>query len=233
MKVMLDSGAFAPTRAHKTDAGLDLRSPICIEVPANGSAVIDTGVHVELPNGTVGFLKSKSGLNVKNDITSEGVISQFSKEYYQLIVTAADIFDTDSGSAVSIPTDRALKQHSVPDEIFDRCSSLSDEGIEELKTFPAIICSEKLDRYYADVDAKHMAIFAYIRKIKKCRKEIKIYYTPLQMIPLRILCENPIDYGIDVDCALSDFNVTAWTVHKINLFEAFDDTGIRGVPTPM
>ena len=160
-------------------------------------------------------------------------VSQFSKEYYQLIVTAADIFDTDSGSAVSIPTDRALKQHSVPDEIFDRCSSLSDEGIEELKTFPAIICSEKLDRYYADVDAKHMAIFAYIRKIKKCRKEIKIYYTPLQMIPLRILCENPIDYGIDVDCALSDFNVTAWTVHKINLFEAFDDTGIRGVPTPM
>ena len=74
MKFTLDSGAFAPTRAHKTDAGLDLRSPICIEVPANGSAVIDTGIHVELPNGTVGFLKSKSGLNVKHDITSEGVI---------------------------------------------------------------------------------------------------------------------------------------------------------------
>lgn len=74
MKVMLDSGAFAPTRAHKTDAGLDLRSPICIEVPANGSAVIDTGIHIELPNGTVGFLKSKSGLNVNHDITSDGVI---------------------------------------------------------------------------------------------------------------------------------------------------------------
>ena len=74
MKVMLDSGAFAPTRAHKTDAGLDLRSPICIEVPANGSAVIDTGVHIELPNGTVGFLKSKSGLSVNHDITSDGVI---------------------------------------------------------------------------------------------------------------------------------------------------------------
>ena len=74
MKVMLDSGAFAPTRAHKTDAGLDLRSPICVKVPARGSVVIDTGVHVELPNGTVGFLKSKSGLNVNHDITSDGVI---------------------------------------------------------------------------------------------------------------------------------------------------------------
>ena len=59
MKFTLDSGAFAPTRAHKTDAGLDLRSPICVKVPARGSVVIDTGVHVELPNGTVGFLKSK------------------------------------------------------------------------------------------------------------------------------------------------------------------------------
>ena len=74
MKVMLDSGAFAPTRAHKNDAGLDLRSPICIEVPAKGSAVIDTGVHVELLAGTAGFLKSKSGLNVNHDITSDGVI---------------------------------------------------------------------------------------------------------------------------------------------------------------
>ena len=74
MKVMLDNGAFAPTRAHKTDAGLDLRSPICIEVPAKGSVVIDTGVHVELPCGTAGFLKSKSGLNVNHDITSDGVI---------------------------------------------------------------------------------------------------------------------------------------------------------------
>lgn len=74
MKVKLDQGAFAPTRAHKTDAGLDLRSPISVEVPARGSVVIDTGVHIELPNGTVGFLKSKSGLNVKHDITSEGVI---------------------------------------------------------------------------------------------------------------------------------------------------------------
>ena len=74
MKVMLDSGAFAPTRAHKTDAGLDLRSPIGGKVPARGSVVIDTGVHVELPIGTVGFLKSKSGLNVNHDITSDGVI---------------------------------------------------------------------------------------------------------------------------------------------------------------
>lgn len=74
MNVMLDEKALMPIRAHETDAGLDLLSPCDVVVPERGSAVIDTGVHIELPNGTAGFLKSKSGLNVKYGITSEGVI---------------------------------------------------------------------------------------------------------------------------------------------------------------
>ena len=74
MKIMLDDGAFAPVRAHETDAGLDLRTPTEVTVPARGSVVIDTGIHVAIPNGYAGFLKSKSGLNVGNGIVSEGVI---------------------------------------------------------------------------------------------------------------------------------------------------------------
>ena len=74
MKVKLDSVAYSPERAHRQDAGLDLRSPVAVEIEAHGSAVIDTGVHVQIPFGQVGFLKSKSGLNVRYGITSEGVI---------------------------------------------------------------------------------------------------------------------------------------------------------------
>lgn len=74
MKVKLDEGAYMPERAHTTDAGADLRTPHDVIVPAKGSVVIDTGVHIELPPNTVGMLKSKSGLNVKHGITSEGVI---------------------------------------------------------------------------------------------------------------------------------------------------------------
>jgi dUTP pyrophosphatase len=74
MKIKLDNGAYMPTRAHETDAGLDLYAMETQVVPARGSAVFDTGVHIELPNGTVGMLKSKSGLNVNHGLTSEGVI---------------------------------------------------------------------------------------------------------------------------------------------------------------
>ena len=74
MKIKLDDGTKMPTRAHPTDAGLDLYARETQIVPAKGSALFDTGVHVELPVGTVGMLKSKSGLNVKHGLTSEGVI---------------------------------------------------------------------------------------------------------------------------------------------------------------
>lgn len=76
MKIKLDRGAFVPERAHSTDAGADLRSPIDTVIPARGSRVIDTGVHIQLPHGYVGMLKSKSGLHVKHGITSEGVIDE-------------------------------------------------------------------------------------------------------------------------------------------------------------
>ena len=74
MKVMLDDGAYMPTRAHSMDAGLDLYSPVDVMIMPQANAVIDTGVHVELPPGSVGFLKSKSGLNVRHGILGEGVI---------------------------------------------------------------------------------------------------------------------------------------------------------------
>lgn len=74
MKVVLDTGAYMPKYAHEQDAGADLRSPFACIVPKHSSATIDTGVHIDIPNGFVGMLKSKSGLNVKNGITSEGVI---------------------------------------------------------------------------------------------------------------------------------------------------------------
>lgn len=74
MKVKLDPGAIMPTRAHETDAGADLYAMTAQIVPARESAVFDTGVHIEIPAGYVGMIKSKSGLNVKHGLTSEGVI---------------------------------------------------------------------------------------------------------------------------------------------------------------
>lgn len=74
MKIKLDPGAKMPTRAHKLDAGLDLYSREDAVVYAGGSWPFDTGVHIEIPEGYVGFVKSKSGLMVNNEITTDGTV---------------------------------------------------------------------------------------------------------------------------------------------------------------
>lgn len=82
MKIKLDEGAYMPERAHDTDAGLDLKSMEDKVVPAGGSAIFDTGVHVKLPLFhmgyedaiTAGIIKSKSGLYFKHGIIATGTV---------------------------------------------------------------------------------------------------------------------------------------------------------------
>lgn len=76
VKLDTDKGALLPIRKHSTDAGADILTPRSFLLPAESSAIIRTGVHVELPPNTVGMLKSKSGLNIFHDIVGEGVIDE-------------------------------------------------------------------------------------------------------------------------------------------------------------
>ena len=94
LKIKLDEGAKMPTRAHRADAGLDLYTPHDVEVPSlkefaqtaadeifdfcfetePPSAEVDTGVHVKIPYGFFGDIRSKSGLLFKNSIITDGTI---------------------------------------------------------------------------------------------------------------------------------------------------------------
>jgi len=72
MKIKLDQNAILPSRAHAQDAGLDLFSREEQIILPGESAVFDTGVHVELPEGTFGKLESKSGLHFRYNIVCLG-----------------------------------------------------------------------------------------------------------------------------------------------------------------
>ena len=74
MNYKLNEGAFAPIRAHKEDAGVDLLSPVTVTIYPGDSATIDTGVCAEIPEGFCGQIWSKSGLNVNHGITSTGLV---------------------------------------------------------------------------------------------------------------------------------------------------------------
>lgn len=73
LKCKLDPEAIMPVRAHSTDAGLDLFSTVDMDIPPDGAGFFDTGVHVQIPEGYVGMLTSKSGL-MSMGLTSRGTI---------------------------------------------------------------------------------------------------------------------------------------------------------------
>ena len=74
MKIVVDPGAYMPTRAHANDAGLDLYAAETLYIAPHDWAVVDTGVHVAIPKGFVGLLTSKSGLMSKHGLTCRGTI---------------------------------------------------------------------------------------------------------------------------------------------------------------
>lgn len=76
MKVKLEQNAKAPTRAHDTDAGLDLYAMHGGLVRAHQTATFNTGVHVELPMGTAGILMPKSGMMTHHDLLTFGIVDE-------------------------------------------------------------------------------------------------------------------------------------------------------------
>ena len=71
MKILftLDEGATAPTRAHSTDAGLDLYSSRGCPINPGERRLVSTGVHVAIPPGYVGMICPRSGLAHKHGLT--------------------------------------------------------------------------------------------------------------------------------------------------------------------
>ena len=76
IKIKLDKGAKMPTYAHDNDAGMDLctKRDCVYFIPPHGSMLIDTGVHIQIPDGFYGDLRSKSGLFAKKKIVTTGTI---------------------------------------------------------------------------------------------------------------------------------------------------------------
>lgn len=76
MDIMLEPGAKLPTRAHESDAGLDLYALHDGVVRAHQSATFRTGVHVALPKGTMGDIRPKSGLMFGRDLLTFGTVDE-------------------------------------------------------------------------------------------------------------------------------------------------------------
>ena len=156
------------------------------------------------------------------------IVKSFSKEYYQLIVTRDDRIFRDN--SVTLNSNSALLEQYVPPEIYKKCSSLSNNGKEFLMKILAIVCLENSMKHRLT----SKAIYCHIDFIDKQGSEIKIDFTPLDTIRKDKICaEGAVAYfDLNMSCALTDLHISAWSVHKVNLFEAFKVAGIDNVRIP-
>lgn len=74
MKIKVDEGGIMPTRAHEDDAGLDIYTPTTFVLAGKSNHFVDTLVHIDIPVGYVGYVKSKSGLMKEYGIRTDGTI---------------------------------------------------------------------------------------------------------------------------------------------------------------
>ena len=65
----LHPDAILPTRAHDTDAGLDLYAAVQVGIPVLGRNLVGTGIAVAIPPGHVGYITPRSGLASSHGIT--------------------------------------------------------------------------------------------------------------------------------------------------------------------
>jgi dUTP pyrophosphatase len=65
----INESAITPSYAHEGDAGMDLCSIDEVEIAAGETALIHTGITIELPQGTEAQIRPRSGLAIKHSIT--------------------------------------------------------------------------------------------------------------------------------------------------------------------
>jgi len=64
-----DAKDLLPVKAHEDDAAFDIKSRTHLEIPPHKSALVPTGLFLELPEGFEAQIRPRSGLALKHGIT--------------------------------------------------------------------------------------------------------------------------------------------------------------------
>ena len=119
---------------------------------------------------------------------------------------------------------KELNSKLTSDYIRDKVNGLEPEAIEQIKTFPAIFCSENHEMGKTDDD--QIAYYGLVTDVKVQDNGIKIYYRVLNAFQQRILNENLFDLGLDGNNRFNELNHTHWAIKRIDLVTTLKEIGV-------
>ncbi len=95
--VKLDKGAYMPKKVLTTDVGYATRTPTRFTSYLGRLAVIDTGIHIFIPEGYVGIVKSDLGIAIRDNIVCDDlVVNQGSFESIVARIKNEDLLRNDN-----------------------------------------------------------------------------------------------------------------------------------------
>jgi len=100
---ILTDTAYCPTRAHRTDAGLDLYADESATIHPAQVTTIGTGVAVAIPRGYAGLIWPRSGLAVKGgvDVLAGVIDSGYRGEIKVALTTVSDPVRVSPGDRIA------------------------------------------------------------------------------------------------------------------------------------
>lgn len=76
----LTETAKLPTKAHDTDAGIDLYSDEDLEIKPGSTVLVSTGISMAIPDGHAGLIWDRSSMGVKGLHRFAGVVDSGYRE---------------------------------------------------------------------------------------------------------------------------------------------------------
>ncbi|MEG1502355.1 MAG: hypothetical protein RR370_03090 [Synergistaceae bacterium] len=144
------------------------------------------------------------------------------RTHYNLFVTYG--VDFSQSAPFTMDAKRALTEYT-DDDLKSRYATLSDDMIEELKSFPCIFANENTN--YGHTDEEQTLAYGYIRQIKVRRDGIKIYPHIVYLLSQQRLNEALFDLDIRGSSAFNEFNRMHWSIKKIDLISELEELGFQ------
>ncbi len=144
-------------------------------------------------------------------------------EYYNLFVIGSETFESDH---FLVPADRALSKGWTSEELREKYGMLSDDAIEDIKTFPALFMPEA-QWQRARTGENQQVFFGFVDGVRKQDSGIKIRCQLIWPIPMQQISDIGFELGmLNMTRGISEMNHTHWAIKHINLKEELADAHI-------
>ena len=150
---------------------------------------------------------------------------QPSREYYTLIVSGSDEYIETAIATGSLLIDKDRVLEYSTDETKAKFERLTDEDIEQIKTFPSIIASE--NHYYGRTDDDHQAFFGRITDIGFEDNGIRLYLQTIYQIPQQRLNGMQRELALSYSSSFNEFNRSHWSIKRVNLLDVLTAAGLK------